>query len=204
MDFKQISKVLAQREPKILNKNEQRQYAILLPLIAKNNELHLLFQVRSSKLKSQPNDICFPGGKIEPTDPSRAAAAIRETSEELGLDPQTIGNVYPLDYIVGEMNLYPFVGQILAPEQIKLNEAEVAEIFTVPLAYLLKAEPVIHYVDLIPTPAADFPFELIAGGKNYEWRPRKMIEPFYQYEDRVIWGLTAQILYHFLAVIRAE
>ena len=53
-------------------------------------------------------------------------------------------------------------------------------------------------------PEEDFPFDLIAGGVNYSWQKKQMDEFFYLYENRVIWGLTAKILAHFIAVLREE
>lgn len=201
MDFEQITNIFHQREPKMIRNNDRR-YAILLPLIERDNELHVLFEVRAPHLKRQPNEICFPGGKIENSDLSEAYAAVRETSEELGIKPRNIIDVFPLDYVISDIAIFPFIGKILYPEQIIVNTEEVAEIFTVPLSYLMEAPVTIHTINLKPEPAPDFPYDLIPGGKNYPWGSRKLVEPFYQYEDRVIWGLTARILHHFLETIK--
>ncbi len=204
MNFEQITDIFQQRKPTILRNHKHAQYAILLPLIEKDNGLHVLFEVRSHQLRRQPNEICFPGGRIEETDKTKAAAAIRETAEELGIDANQISGVSPLDYIISDISIYPFVGKLLFPEQIHINANEVAEIFTVPLSFFLETPATIHTVKLKPEPAADFPYDLIPGGKNYRWRSRKLEEPFYQYEDRVIWGLTAKVLSNFLETIAAN
>ena len=58
-----------------------------------------MFEVRSSKLGWQPGDVCFPGGRIDDGDDSALAAALRETNEELGVDPSHIHVWGPLDYM---------------------------------------------------------------------------------------------------------
>jgi peroxisomal coenzyme A diphosphatase NUDT7 len=53
-------------------------------------------------------------------------------------------------------------------------------------------------------PDKNFPLELIVGGEDYNWRTSKIDEYFYQYEDKVIWGLTAKILSHFIELIKED
>jgi 8-oxo-dGTP pyrophosphatase MutT (NUDIX family) len=179
-------------------------YAVVLPLIQKEDGIHVLFEVRSLSLRRQPGEICFPGGKIESTDADEQAAAIRETTEELGISKKEITEVLPLDFMITPfgMIVYPFVGLITSPENIKLNPMEVKEIFTVPLDYFLTTDPEIYQISFKVEPEEKFPFHLIAGGKNYHWRTRNLDEYFYLYNDKVIWGLTAKILSHFIEILR--
>ncbi|XP_036765218.2 peroxisomal coenzyme A diphosphatase NUDT7 isoform X1 [Manis pentadactyla] len=65
-------------------------YSILLPLLAKEGKLHLLFTLRSEKLRRSPGEVCFPGGKCEPTDADDVATALREAQEEVGLHPHQV------------------------------------------------------------------------------------------------------------------
>src|SRR5690625_2585093 len=85
MDAANIITKLKNREPSILGRENYREYAVLIPLIENENETHILFEIRSANLRSQPGDICFPGGKIDKEDRGPRHAAIRETSEELGI-----------------------------------------------------------------------------------------------------------------------
>ncbi|SDL86603.1 NUDIX hydrolase [Sediminibacillus halophilus] len=199
----QIVKRLQGHEPAVLGSEQFAKFAVLLPLIEKEGELHVLFEVRSHTLRRQPGDICFPGGKIDPSDQSAQGAAVRETVEELGIKAEEITDVYPIDYMVSPfgMIVYPFTGFIKERADISLNPQEVEEVFTVPLSFFLTTKPIIHEVNMHIEPKEDFPFELVAGGKNYEWRPLKMEEYFYQYEDKVIWGLTARVIAHFASLM---
>ncbi|WP_269410673.1 NUDIX hydrolase [Lentibacillus daqui] len=203
MNLTDIIAKLNGRKPTILGYDNFHKHAILLPLIEKNNEVHILFEVRSMKLRSQPGDICFPGGKIDPTDPDPEYCAIRETTDELGISKTSIENISPLDYIVADNGrmIFPFTGTIKNAEQINPSQAEVGEIFTVPLSYFLQVKPEIYKVYFKVIPADDFPFDLIVGGEDYNWQVRHKDELFYQYNGKVIWGLTARILYHFLHLI---
>ena len=204
MKINEILDAFKNREPQHINQEKVQSYAILLPIVEENEKLHLLFEVRAKHLNVQPGEICFPGGRVEESDDGLADAAIRETSEELGIDPHQIVDVYPLDYSIGNMNFYPYVGRLLEPQEINPDPDEVDSVFMIPIEELLAIEPFEHEVKFAPILEDDFPFELIPNGRDYRWFPRKTKLYFYLYEDKVIWGLTAQFLYHFLEVVRSK
>ncbi|MFZ3591205.1 NUDIX hydrolase [Bacillus sp. DJP31] len=204
MDSKKILNKVKGHTPSILGNENFSKFAILLPLIQVDNEVHILFEVRSQELRRQPGEICFPGGRIDPQDKTEKDAALRETGEELGISAEDVTDVFPLDFLVSPfgMIVYPFVGFINSPESINPNPSEVGGIFSVPLSFFLETKPQIYHVNVNMQPEENFPFDLIAGGQNYNWRTREMDEYFYKYEDKVIWGLTAKILSHFVEVVR--
>lgn len=181
--------------------------AVLLPLVRVENEWHILFEVRSSKLNKQPGDISFPGGRIDREDASPLAAAVRETAEELRIEENRIQVVGALPPLVNSTSfvMYPFVGMVdYDPAAHSFSEDEVAEVFTVPLPWLLSYEPYRHIVPVKPSPGEDFPYEKIVNGREYQWRTRSMEQWFYDYENRTIWGLTARVLKHFIDLIKKE
>lgn len=204
LDSKKILNKVKGHTPSILGNENFSKFAILLPLIQVDNEVHILFEVRSQELRRQPGEICFPGGRIDPQDKTEKDAALRETGEELGISAEDVTDVFPLDFLVSPfgMIVYPFVGFINSPESINPNPSEVGGIFSVPLSFFLETKPQIYHVNVNMQPEENFPFDLIAGGQNYNWRTREMDEYFYKYEDKVIWGLTAKILSHFVEVVR--
>jgi peroxisomal coenzyme A diphosphatase NUDT7 len=204
MDVNHVLKKLKNRESTILGISEFSKYAVLLPLIEKDDGLHILFEVRAYNLRRQPGEICFPGGKIDPEDQNEMHTALRETSEELGIGLNHITNVAPLDYLVNSfgMILYPYMGIIETPHLIKPNESEVAEVFTVPIKFFYDVKPEVFKLNLTPNPEPGFPFDLIIGGENYNWQTRHIDEYFYKYEDKVIWGMTARILSHFIELVK--
>ena len=179
--------------------------AVLIPLVQVDEEWHILFEVRSFTMRKQPGDISFPGGRIDSTDPSPVAAALRETHEELGVDPKTVTIVGELSPYIASSSfvIYPFVATIDYNQIIhSYNKEEVEEVFTIPLKWLLNYEPYMHVVSVEPVPSPNFPYEKIMNGAQYQWRARSMEEWFFDYEKYTIWGLTARILKHFIEIIK--
>lgn len=200
MDIREIKNKLSSHTPTILGSESFTKFAVLLPLVKKDNEIHILFEERAFTLNRQPGDICFPGGKVDVEDVNEEHTAIRETIEELGLKREDIGELYSLDYIVTAFGtiIYPFVGFIHNIQEIKINKSEVESFFTVPLSFFMESLPEIYYVNFIAEPEEQFPIDSIVGGKDYQWQSRKIDEYFYHYQNRVIWGLTSKVLTHFV------
>lgn len=201
-----LKQFMAKGPLKLENDTDYYNSAVLVPLIEQAGKLAVLFEVRSSELTWQPGEICFPGGRIEAGDGNPMAAAIRETSEELGVATNLITPLGALDYVVSQIGVlvYPHVGFIAAnTTKLNLSQAEVSEVFTVPLDYLLTAEPTIGHMQLATRPLDDVPLSLLGDGYPRDWKARKTYPIlFYQYDGHVIWGLTARILAGFLNVCR--
>lgn len=179
--------------------------AVVIPLVEVDGKWHILFEVRSMTMRKQPGDISFPGGRIDANDASPLAAALRETHEELGIDPNTVQVIGQLSPYIASSSFvtYPFVAVVDYMQIIDgYNKQEVEEVFTVPLDWLLQYEPYMHLVSIEPVPSLDFPFDKIVNGAQYQWRTRSMEEWFYDYEQYTIWGLTARILKYFIAKIK--
>ncbi|HEU4965035.1 MAG TPA: CoA pyrophosphatase [Bacilli bacterium] len=201
--LKRIAETFARREAGILGEQSLKKAAVFVPLLEQDGELHVLFQERAHHLRNQPGEICFPGGRVEAQDANPRATAVRETCEELGLPEQGVEVLGKLDILVSYFQIiYPYVGRIREPGQIAPDADEVAEVFTVPLSDLLQQEPEMHPVGFQVVPPDEFPFDWIQNGRAYHWRQGKIPQYFYFYEDRIIWGLTARILHHFLAIVR--
>jgi coenzyme A diphosphatase NUDT7 len=200
-----IKKQLDENQPLFIGEDTAFRSAVLIPLVQVDGEWHILFEVRSLKMRKQPGDISFPGGRIDSTDPTPWAAALRETYEELGVDPKTVTLVQQLSPYIASPSfvVYPFVAIIDYDQVIhSYNEVEVEEVFTVPIKWLLNHEPTMHLVAVEPVPSPDFPFEKIMNGDQYQWRRGSIEEWFYDYGKYTIWGLTARILKHFIESIR--
>jgi len=196
---------LQQNQPLFIGEETAFRSAVLIPLVQVKGEWHILFEVRSLTMRKQPGDISFPGGRIDATDASPLAAALRETHEELGIDPITVQVIGQLSPYISSSSFvtYPFVAIVDFNQIIHAyNKDEVEEVFTVPVNWLLHHEPYMHLVSIEPVPSLDFPFDKIFNGAQYNWRTRAMEEWFYDYEQYTIWGLTARILKHFIAMIK--
>lgn len=203
MFLEKLKEQLSKSQPLFIGEETAFRSAVLIPLVEVDGEWHVLFEVRSFILRKQPGDISFPGGQIDSTDSSPLDAALRETYEELGVDVKSINIVGQLSPYIASPSfvVYPFVAT-LDLHQINFSKEEVEEVFTVPVKWLLNYEPYIHLVSVQPVPSADFPFEKIANGTQYQWRMRSIEEWFFDYEKYTIWGLTARILKHFIELIK--
>ena len=184
--------------------NEYFNAAVLVPIVQENEQMAVLFEVRSTHLSWQPGEVCFPGGRIEVRDDSPLSAAVRETSEEIGLTAEQIQVLGALHEVISPIGvrLYPFVGYIHDAQEITPHPDEVSEVFTVPLEFLLATEPIVGHMERCTRPLADFPFHLVPGYSE-NWKRRKDYQVlFYQYKQYVIWGLTAQVLYRFIEICK--
>lgn len=205
MFLEKVKNKLNKNKTSFIGEDTAFQAAVLIPLVQVEGEWHILFEVRSFNMRTQPGDISFPGGKIDPSDASPLAAALRETEEELGVDPNTVTVIQELSPYIASPTfvIYPFVAVIDNTEIIPdYNKDEVEEVFTIPVDWLLNYEPEMHLVSLNHKPAPDFPFEKIINGADYQWGTRAIEEWFYDYEQYTIWGLTARILKFFLETIK--
>lgn len=204
MNISLFEKIFKNRE--IQPSNHYQFFSVLVPLVNQNGKIHVLFEVRSSNLIRQPNEICFPGGRIEKNE-SPKACAIRETYEELNIPSDRIKIISELDYIINYNNftLYSFLGEVdIQDIKMKMNKNEVQDIFMVPFDFFMETKPLLHEVEIIPKLQDDFPFHLIENGKAYNWRTVKAPIYFYQFKDKVIWGLTARIIANMVEIIKEE
>lgn len=181
-------------------------YAVLVPLVEREGEYFLLYEVRARTLRRQPGEVCFPGGRVE-GDETPERCALRETFEELAIPPEQIRLLGRLDFIAHRANflMQPVLGMVEAGglEFMRPSPAEVDQVFFVPLSHLLAAEPLVYEYDLVPTPAEDFPYELIGIPRDYRWQLGHENVPVYPWQGRAIWGLTGRITRNFVELYRA-
>ena len=117
--------------------------AVLVPLYPVGGELHVIFTKRTMHMSMQKGHVSFPGGRREPGDPDLVATALRESHEEIGLDPQhveVLGRIDDFSTRDGKIFIAGFVGYIqptACPYGWCPAEREVAEILEVPVSHLL-------------------------------------------------------------------
>lgn len=198
-----ISKVLRNRVPNIIGHESSFKYAVLLPLVHYEGELSVLFERRAFDLDVQPGEVCFPGGSIEPGDPSIEAAAVRETCEELNIKPEDMEILGALDLFVSPFNMiiYPFAGIVHDFTKIKASPQEVEYCFAVPMWQLRECEPHVSSISFKLEMPDDYPWGMVPGGRSYPYRSARYEQYFYQWNGEVIWGMTARILKHFLDLV---
>jgi 8-oxo-dGTP pyrophosphatase MutT (NUDIX family) len=162
-------------DPRIATRPSYRDAAVLIPVMARS-PLSVLFTLRTPRLSAHAGQVAFPGGKIDQSDASPTAAALREAEEEIGLDPKSVTVIGALDpYLTATgFRVLPVLGRVQPPPAFRLNHDEVEEIFEVPLATLM-------------TPDKMRQSSRVLGG-----RERHFYE--LEFEGHTIWGATAGII----------
>jgi len=165
---------------------ELKSAAVLIPLVRRRGEIHVLYTRRSDRLASHRGEVAFPGGRFDQRDPHLLAAALREAYEEVGIEPQAVevlGSFEGRRTHSTNIMVTPFVGLLRGSPALRPDPKEVAEIFEVPLRAL--ADPSYR------------------GG--YRWQRNGSIShrPAILYQGHVIWGLTYELTVRLLELILA-
>jgi 8-oxo-dGTP pyrophosphatase MutT (NUDIX family) len=176
---------LANRQRKQIEDSRLTPAAVLLLLYEINSTPHLLFTRRTEKVTDHKGQISFPGGACHEDDKSMEITALREASEEVGIDRDKVAILGLLDDFLTVASSYvitPVVGIAPARPQYRINYEEVAEIIEIPLPFLFDPSHV-RRVSLSP---------------EGEVIPES---PEFHYGEHVIWGATARIMEHFLSLL---
>ncbi|MBU2600728.1 MAG: CoA pyrophosphatase [Actinobacteria bacterium] len=150
--------------------------AVLVGLLAHPGGPHVILTQRAAHLKDHAAEISLPGGRIEASDDGPESAALREAFEEIGLAPERVdllGRLPAYETITG-FRVFPFVGWIEPPVEFALDSREVADVFQVPLSFVLDTAN--HHRESIV------------------WRGETRSYYVLPYPGRRIWGATAGIL----------
>ncbi len=160
--------------------------AVLVPLVEHADGFTILLTQRMPDLKAHAGQISFPGGRIEPEDPDPEAGALREAQEEIGLAPAEVEVLGRLDsYVtITGFDVTPIVGAIKPPMSLQKDPREVADIFEVPLAFILNRANHQRHSRVAPNGLT----------RGYYALP---------YGDRYIWGATAGMLMNLYEVLTA-
>lgn len=179
-----------------------RDAAVMIPLIEdEDGGLSVLFEIRSSNIR-QGGEICFPGGRIDDGETPEQTVR-RELQEELLLDDSQTEIISPLFTMngVGDAFIYSYLG-VIEDYNGHYSEDEVASVFSIPLEELKSMSPRICPAAYVIDLPEDFPFSLIPNGRNYHWHKRRRNYYFYETKHGVIWGMTGELLYQFVKVLK--
>jgi 8-oxo-dGTP pyrophosphatase MutT (NUDIX family) len=150
--------------------------AVLVPVVDRGREASVILTTRTERLRSHSGQIAFPGGRIDPGDPSPEFAALRETEEEIGVGRDSVEVLGRLpDYYAGSgYRIAPVLGLVRPDYMMTINEDEVADAFEVPLSFLM--DPANHRRD------------------SKVWNERERFFYTMPFGERHIWGVTAGII----------
>lgn len=160
--------------------------AVLVLLYEWADDIHVVFQKRTDRVDAHKGQISFPGGGADPSDRDLVFTALRETHEELGVEPGHIEVLGQLDQIktISNFLVTPFVGWLESyPYDWRFSEFEVAYLLEVPMSHLRD-------------PATFVPDVRVINGREH-------VLPSYRWRDDLIWGATARMLTNFMDVYAA-
>jgi 8-oxo-dGTP pyrophosphatase MutT (NUDIX family) len=157
--------------------------AVLIGVLARPEGRQVILTHRQADLNNHAAEISLPGGRVEAADGGPEAAALREAFEEIGLAPdkvELLGCLSPY-LTVSNFRVYPFVGWVEPPVEFEVDPREVAEVFEVPLSFVL--DPANHRRE-----------SAFLGGRQRDF----YVLP---YPGHRIWGATAEILVNLAAAL---
>jgi 8-oxo-dGTP pyrophosphatase MutT (NUDIX family) len=163
----------------------RRRAAVLVPFVRREDSLSVLFTRRTAHMRTHAGQISFPGGAIEDGDADAVAAALRETEEETGIAPTL---VEPFGYLdgfetVSGFFVSPVTGFVNGDYRAKPDPAEVAEVFEVPLDFILAPNRLRRF--------------------DFDWHGRTRTTFEFEWDGRRVWGATASILKNLLKRLEA-
>ena len=179
----QLRELLSKRKRLVLNGEQLKHSAVLVPLLTINETYHILFIRRSQQVEHHKGEISFPGGVCEKGDNGFERTALRETFEEIGMQSEDVvilGMVDDMETVSTGYRVTPVVGVIPYPYSFTLSASEVDEIITVPVSSLLNEDNGKEE-------------SILRQGKQYT-------SYVYRYKDYLIWGATARILKNVLTL----
>jgi len=185
MEYK-LTEIFKQRAKKEIYSSARIESAVLVPVFYKEGELYILFTKRSFKVMHHRGQVSFPGGAFSEADSSLQETALRESWEEIGLNPDDVRLIAELDDTLTTTSNYiikPFLGLIPYPYDFTINPNEIAEIFEVPVSAMVNK--------------ANFKQESQGNEDGME------DVYFYKYKGKIIWGATANILKQILDTIES-
>ncbi|KXK15874.1 MAG: NUDIX hydrolase [Chloroflexi bacterium OLB14] len=158
-----------------------RKASVLIPLTYFQNEWHILFTRRTDKVESHKGQVSFPGGASEDGETDEQTA-LRETEEEIGVHANDIKIIGKLSRMItiSKFQVSPVAGVIPFPYAFKIQNAEVARVFTIPLLWL--------------------------ANKNNFWEftlrdSNRSVIAYHPYDGELLWGATARMTVNFLKLL---
>ena len=203
--------------PYLIGGDSSFKSAVLVPFIKIEGKEHILFEKRASGIR-QAGEICFPGGAYDSSiDKDFSETAVRETTEELGIDHDIIKVDHHLGFLVANMgaavNIFTGTIDIKDLSELAPNTEEVESVHLVPVDFFLNNEPEEYKLHVEIKSAYDnekgekvilFPAEKLGLPEKYHnsWKGRTPGTYVYKYEDIIIWGLTAKIVKEITEIIK--
>ena len=166
-------------------KEKSRKAGVLILLYQKESHLYVCFIQRTEYNGPHSGQISFPGGKTEKEDKTIIDTALRESKEEVGIEPDLVeiyGELTPLHIPVSNFIVYPIIGIYKTTPKFIIDPLEVKKVIEVKLSALLNPDN--------------------CTTKEFKYGDLSFVAPIYNPDNLTIWGATAMILSEFLEIVR--
>lgn len=172
--YQQLQQGLQARAPRVLNQSDYAEAAVLVAL-TDEEDCQLILTRRSMHLSTHQGEVAFPGGKRDPDDVDLQATALREAHEEVGLRSSDVRVIGQMDQVISRFGyvVTPILGLVDPDVSLVANQDELDVVFKVPLSFFKQ----------VPE-------------QYFEMGDVRI--PSYQYDEFLIWGLTAMMIVEML------
>ena len=182
MVSEKIARALKHRTPEIISGNGHKPAAVLIPIQERQDGDYLVLTKRADHLSTHKGQIAFPGGRVDGSDADVIATALRESQEEIGLDPKCVRILGRLDEFTAGYGLVvtPVIGVIPAVCEFRVDPTETAAVASVPIVALM--QPPNFIMDDYRSPGGHPSYHFYVNGWD-------------------VWGVTARIIVQFLELV---
>lgn len=196
-----ITEILKMDSFRIIGKKRYTNSAVLIGIINLEGKEHVVFEKRALKIR-QGGEISFPGGKFEEKDGSSKETAIRETVEELGVNREKIEIIGKYGTLINAsgMLLDVYIGYLHIDkiEELNFNRDEVEKLVVVPMEFFKYNKPKVEKIGVKNIPEFS-PKDYNLPERYYgAWSGNSREVYFYNYQEEIIWGMTAEIIFDFI------
>ena len=181
-----VRRILSENPKKTIYDPSLVPAAVMLLLYRKDGEHCILLNKRTDEVEHHKGEISFPGGAMDDGDESLLHTALRETEEEMGIQPEHVELLGEVDDVPTSSNflISTYVGTIPYPYDFKPSEIEVADVLEVPISVLMDPD---------------------SGRDEVRIVDGKLVSsPAYAYQGHLIYGATARVLRRFLELLESE
>lgn len=160
--------------------------AVLIPMIRKDSDWHLIFTRRTVTVESHKGQVSFPGGSCDDDETQAEQTALREAQEEIGLNPHDVQVLGRLNEVatITYFRVTPVVGIIPWPYEFKLSRNEVSRVFSIPLNWMAQ-----------PSNWDEFNFTPDGNQRAFP------VITYHPYDGEILWGVSARITQILLEVL---
>lgn len=204
---KKLLNILQDGEKRIIGQERYITSAVFIGIVTMEKSEYIVLEKRALHIR-QGGEISFPGGKYEVSDKTTENTAIRETIEELGISKEKIRILGKFGTLVSPngiiLEVYAGYIDIGSIEELNYNRDEVERVLLVPIDFFMNNIPRVEKIGVENKPLFSTSELKLPARYGSSWVGREREVYFYNFQEEIIWGLTAEIIYEFIELYTKE